>query len=695
MITNIHYGNQKFDVDFRVNHEFGLELLNFSPVGHKGDIPEQDCSKFDVVNIQCTGENAPERRGYKHNAGTVKLSYDEREEYQNNFGKKVEFHLSAENGLEVIYHLQFYIDLSIVRSWVTVINQGTEAIGLEYISSFLYHGLCKNGTQPYWQKSDVYIPYNSWCTEAQWKKFDLEDLGLNRMLMHGYHCSGDGFTRYSYGSFGSWSSAEHLPMGYLSDRETNETYFWQIESSCGWHAEYGTTNQNHLYIALSGPTENEGHWWKNLLPGQQFTTVTAAFGVVEGGIDKATAELTQYRRLIRRLNQDNLKLHIVFNDYMNCLNGDPTEEKEFEIIDRAAALGCEYYCMDAGWYDKGFWWNRVGEWKESPERFPNGLKKVFDYARSKGLKPGVWVEIEVMGTACPIADTLPDNWFFQHHGKRYIERDRYLLDFRNPEVQAYTAHVIERLIHDYGLEFFKIDYNVTTGIGTDYQSDSFGDGLLEHVRCLHQWYDNLYAKYPNLIIENCGSGGQRMDYGMLQRQSLQSTSDQTDYLYNSYIAANVASAVTPEQAGMWVYPYQDNPEHVIYNMVNGLLLRPYMSGLIWSLSDACMELLKEGISLYKTIRQDIRQGVPFFPLGFANIKDSALAYGLSCQNKIYLSVFGVQTDKLEIPLSFEKIPSSIKVIYPKSENCNYQLKDQRLTVKLPQIASARLFEIQF
>ena len=186
-----------------------------------------------------------------------------------------------------------------------------------------------------------------------------------------------------------------------------------------------------------------------------------------------------------------------------------------------------------------------------------------------------------------------------------------------------------------------------------------------------------------------------MDYGMLQRQSLQSTSDQTDYLYNSYIAANVASAVTPEQAGMWVYPYQDNPEHVIYNMVNGLLLRPYMSGLIWSLSDACMELLKEGISLYKTIRQDIRQGVPFFPLGFADIKDSALAYGLSCRNKIYLSVFGVQTDKLEIPLSFEKIPSSIKVIYPKSENCNYQLKDQRLTVKLPQIASARLFEIQF
>ena len=52
-----------------------------------------------------------------------------------------------------------------------------------------------------------------------------------------------------------------------------------------------------------------------------------------------------------------------------------------------------------------------------------------------------------------------------------------------------------------------------------------------------------------------------MDYGMLKLLSLQSTSDQTDYIYNSYIGVNVASAVTPEQAGMWVYPYEDDREH--------------------------------------------------------------------------------------------------------------------------------------
>ena len=104
----------------------------------------------------------------------------------------------------------------------------------------------------------------------------------------------------------------------------------------------------------------------------------------DGGINEAMAELTEYRRKIRRPNEDDEKLNVVFNDYMNCLMGDPTEEKEKAIIDKAAEMGCEYYCLDCGWYDKGFWWDRVGEWKESSERFPNTLKAVCDYAKEKG-----------------------------------------------------------------------------------------------------------------------------------------------------------------------------------------------------------------------------------------------------------------------------------------------------------------------
>lgn len=183
-----------------------------------------------------------------------------------------------------------------------------------------------------------------------------------------------------------------------------------------------------------------------------------------------------------------------------------------------------------------------------------------------------------------------------------------------------------------------------------------------------------------------------MDYGMLRLLSLQSTSDQTDYLYNSFIAADVASAVTPEQAGMWVYPYEDDAEHVIYNMVNGLLLRPYISGMVWKLGENSMRLLREGIALYKQIRKDVRNAVPFWPLGFGTIHDSVLAYGLKTKDTVYLSVFTPGTDTAEIPMNFGggKI-KSVEVLYPSEGNCRFSLQDGRLTVKMPQKAAARLF----
>ena len=104
-----------------------------------------------------------------------------------------------------------------------------------------------------------------------------------------------------------------------------------------------------------------------------------------GSFDKAMGELTKYRRKIRRRNKDNQRLAVIFNDYMNCLWGDPTAEKEFPLVDAAAEAGCEYFCIDAGWYADGFWWDEVGEWKESRKRFPNGVKEVADYIRKKGM----------------------------------------------------------------------------------------------------------------------------------------------------------------------------------------------------------------------------------------------------------------------------------------------------------------------
>lgn len=690
---------------FTVSAEGFVELEQFVPAGNQREMTgikkeklgtEQGKEIFPILEVNVTGKSTRGMHGYRHNSGSASLDfrYQNHEILERPDGKELIISLRTDYDVWAHYHMRFYNAVPVVRIWTELVNRGKEEIPVEFVSSFIYQNVCGEGTLPYYRKTDVYIPYNSWCCEAHWDKKDLADINLSGMMVDGFSTPGFGNNRFAYTGHSSWSSVEYLPMGICHDREMNETYIFQVESSGQWNIEYDSEIGRRLAVCLSGPTEQEHGWWVNLKPGTAFTTVPAAFGVVKGDVSDAVGAMTLCRRAMRRPNADDEKLNVVFNDFMNCLSGDPTEEKEKAIIDTAADLGCEYYCMDCGWYDKGFWWDRVGEWLESPERFQHGLRSVCDYARSKGMVMGLWLEIEVMGTACRLADKLPDDWFICRHGHRHIDNGRYLLDFRNPEVYRYCMDVVERLIRDYGVGYFKVDYNVTQGIGSDLHTDSCAGAMLGHYEALYRWYEEIFRRHPDLVIENCGSGGQRMDYGMLRLLSLQSTSDQTDYLYNSYIAADVAGAVTPEQAGMWVYPYEDDAEHVIYNMVNGLLLRPYISGMVWKLGENSMRLLREGIALYKQIRKDVRNAVPFWPLGFGTLHDSVLVYGLKTEDTVYLSVFTPGSDTAKVPLNFgDRKIKAVEVLYPSEGNCCFSLQNSCLTVKMPQKAAARLFRI--
>lgn len=697
-------------VCFRINEDKTVELVDFSAESALGtENTESELKRLEqggcmvprlhqVLCVHLTGEGTTDVHAYKHNVGSesTRFRYLNHKVEKCENGRLLTIVMESEHKLHAEYQMRFFDEVAMVRVQTTLRNDGIEPLGLEYVSSFYYGGLSKNGEGIYSDKTDLYVPYNSWASEAQWKRDDIRDLGLSAMPIEGYNLPDTSNNRYHYENMGSWSSCEHLPMGMCVNRETHEISYYEIEHSGSWQIELGSDVGRNLYITLMGPND-ETQWWKNLQPGESFTTVPASFGVCIGGTSEALAAFTRYRRKIRRPNQDNVGCNVIFNDYMNCLMGDPTEEKEKKIIDLAAELGCEYYCMDCGWYDKGPWWDRVGEWKESTERFPHGIRSVADYARAKGMRMGIWLEIEVMGVACELAKDLPDDWFICTHGKRRIDNKRYLLDFRNPEVRKYCMGVVDRLIEEYGVEFFKMDYNVTTGPGSDLNTDSVGDAMLEHYRAFYDWIREIYNKHPGLVVEACSSGAQRMDYGILAFHSLQSTSDQTDYITNSYIAANVASAVTPEQAGMWVYPYVNEREHVVYNVVNGLLLRPYVSGLVWNMSEDNLQLMKEGISLYKgKIRKDLPQMVPFWPLGLHNVQSEVLAYGLRDEKMAYLAVFAVKTQNAEIDLSCLNLSESAKakVLYPSSCDCDYSLKEGTLYVHLPQEACARLFEIE-
>lgn len=704
MMRRINICENKINLVIEITDKQEVKLLHFSalPFEEKNLMSRNGVLPFTLVELSVSGLNRLGKihgDNYVRTAPGCRLKFKEFKDSRNPAGRKLEVVTFDEpTGLEVHSHMQFYDGIAIIRSWSEIFNTGTQAWGIEYLSSFALTGVSKEGVLNADKKMRLFIPRNGWQKEFHWNEFTFDELGMSLAQPEDFHRSS---TTVGIGNTGSWSTKEYLPVGYLRNEETNSGLYWQIEHNGSWYWEI-SDEDGQYYLKLSGPTELHNHWWKELKPGDSFATVKAAVGSAAGGIDEAGAELTRYRRQIRRQNTDNENLPVIFNDYMNCLFGDPTTEKEIPMIQRAAEIGCEYYCVDCGWYSPGHWWDNVGEWMPSNERFPGGIKEVMDYIRSCGMIPGLWLEIEVMGINCPLASKVPDEWYFKRHGKKVAYRSRYQLDFRNPEVREHATGVIERLVNEYGVGYIKMDYNIEPGIGTETEADSCGDGLLTHNRAYLSWLDDIFDKYPDLVIENCSSGGMRIDYAMLSRHSIQSTSDQEDYIKYATIAANAPSGLTPEQAAIWSYPMTEgDEEETIFNMVNAILLRIHQSGHILNMSQSRVGLIREAISCYKNIRSDIKQSLPFWPLGFSHYMDPWSALGLNCGNKSYIAVWRRTSDSTRqiIPVRHLK-GKNIKLnqIYPHADNyqvdTSWNKEDGSFTVKMEKEYTARLFQVE-
>lgn len=665
------------------------------------NVDEETKKQMTLTEVQVTGENIHHKGvGFVATEPGSNLQYLNHQVINMPQGKQLAVvQINRETGLKVTNYYQLYDDTEVIRSWVTLENIGEDNLGIEYVSSFALTGVDQAGdlSGNYAEDNIFYVANNDWTAEAQWKANSLKDAGLDYWVDGNKEQASS--KRISITNNSSWSCSEYSPNGMLVNTKTNQTAIWQIENNGAWHYELtdiGTGNL--LAVRLSGPEEYDNHWWKELQSGEKFTTVTVAFGQLKGGFEEALDAMTKYRRDIRRPNQDDQHLAVIFNDYMNGLSGDPTTAKEKPLIDAAAKAGCEYYVVDCGWYAPGYWWDSVGEWKPSTERFPNGIEEVINYIRSKGMVPGLWLEIEVMGIKCPLAKQLPDDWFFTRHGKRVIDSDRYHLDFINPAVRKYADDVVDRLVEQYGVGYIKMDYNITTGIGTDHNADSYGDGLLKHNRAYLQWLDDVFQRYPEIVIENCGSGGMRHDYAMLQRHSIQSMTDQTDYVRNGNIAAVGASVVSPEQCAIWSYPLKDGDnEEVIFNMVNAMLVRIHQSGLLNEVKGQRLDLVQEGIATYKQYRDQIPTMLPIWPMGLSQIDDPWFSYGLRNDHEMYLAVWrGKGGDEAQtIDLSHYGNVMNVTQIYPKNDKLTtYTNNNNQLTVKFPHEKIARLYHIK-
>ncbi len=565
-------------------------------------------------------------------------------------------------GLRVTTTFTAAEDVAAARVHTTVVNDGPDTVILEAVSSFATGAVVAPGGSAF--DLMLYSGAGEWLAENRWTGRPLWSQG--RLSYVGRQGRG-GVTRIGTST---WTTGRDLPTGALVDADSGRAIAWQIEHNGGWRWEVDDVRngEDAVALVLLGPEDLDHHWSQELPPGAEFSTVPVSVAVSGDGFAGVTAELTRHRRWLRRDRTADVGSLLVFNDYMNTLNGDPTTERLLPLIEAAARAGAEAFCIDAGWYDDtsaGHWWPSVGEWVPSVRRFPDGgLGRVVGAITGAGMRPGLWLEPEVVGVDSPVALTLPDEAFLQRHGRRVREHDRYFLDLRHPAATGHLDAVFDRLIAEFGIGFFKLDYNVTPGPGTDHAAFSAGAGLLGHNRAHLAWFAALRARHPGVVFENCSSGAMRADFAMLELFDLQSTSDQEDFRLYPAIAAGAPVQMLPEQAGNWAYPQASmSAEEIAYTMVTGLAGRLYLSGFLDRLSAGQLALVHDATAVFRELRSDIARSVPGWPLGLPDWYADTFALTLTAPARTLLYIWhrGAATTEICLPYA----PGDLIELYPR------------------------------
>ena len=175
-------------------------------------------------------------------------------------------------------------------------------------------------------------------------------------------------------------------------------------------------------------------------------------------------------------------------------------------------LPMDYYWIDAGWYGRPepepleTWAANVGDWRVKTGLHPQGFKMLSDILRKDGRELMVWFEPERVFKNTPWHKEHPD-WVSDIGG------DNLLMDLGQPEARAFVADFISSRIAEFGLGCYRQDFNMDPGPYWDKNDAASRQGMSEirHIEGLYAFWDTLLARDPNLIIDNCASGGRRID----------------------------------------------------------------------------------------------------------------------------------------------------------------------------------------
>ncbi|WP_119070516.1 alpha-galactosidase [Aggregatilinea lenta] len=434
--------------------------------------------------------------------------------------------------VQVDHHLRGYEGAALVETWQTVRNVGGEPLHVTRVDSLAWSLLPDEYTLLHY--------------DSDWgREFDLRRVSLREAVTLETRC-------------GRASKGQHPWFALIG--ADGAVFSGAVAWSGNWVMRFEPGDGG---VLLSGGL----HDWafaRDLLPGESLDTPRV---IVALGADLNAAS-QQFARVGRQWwyprNALSAQLPVEWNHWWSYEDRDIDENVFRANVDAAAAMGCEIAVLDAGWFGPSEagspWYALRGDWdRVNRARFPSGLAALADYTRAKGLKFGLWCEIEGLGEQAALADDRPD-----FPALRDGERLGYVC-LGNPAAEDWAYAMLARLIEETACDWVKLDFNVDPGAGcnrTDHGHGA-GDGLLAHYHAYYRVLDRLRARFPEVVLENCSSGGLRIDLEMLRHTHLTFLSDPDWPTHDLQIFWGASTMLAPDACLHWSFSEWCNPDRPV------------------------------------------------------------------------------------------------------------------------------------
>lgn len=509
--------------------------------------------------------------------------------------------LAADDRCRIEHRLSWHEGDHALAVTTTFVNGSPRPVTLEMLTSFSLGNLTPFAAADANGRLRVHRFRSVWSAEGRLETQTLGQLHLERSW------SGAGLFSERFGTLGTMPVRGWFPFVAVEDTVAGVCWGAQLAWAGSWQMEIA---RQHDDVAISGGLADRefGHWTKTLASGESFTTPAATIACAAGSLDDLCDRLTAVQNHAvdaqPAVEQD---LPIVFNEWCTTW-GDPRHERMVALADKLTGSDVRYLVIDAGWYktDRGDWGNGHGDWVPNAAMFPQGLKGVAEAIRGRGLIPGLWFEMETVGdgsTAFGLSAHL-----LKRDGIPITVRHRRFWDLNDPFAVGFLADQVITTLRDGGFGYLKVDYNETAGLGCD-GAESQGEGLRRQVEGSYRFFDRIRRELPELVIENCSSGGHRLEPSMLGRTAMSSFSDAHETPEIPIIAANLHRLMLPRQSQIWaVLHASDSDRRLVYSLAATFLGRMCLSGDYDALSSDQQAVVARATRLYRQAAPIIRQG---------------------------------------------------------------------------------------